>query len=71
MRFPMISDIATTAVISIDMNKTVADALEVMLHQEHRSIIITEPLANLQIHPLFQSFWKFKKSSLKQSLLMF
>ncbi|MBU1216798.1 diguanylate cyclase [bacterium] len=42
MRFPMISDIATTAVISIDVNKTVADALDVMLQQEHRSIVITD-----------------------------
>ncbi|MBA3026005.1 MAG: diguanylate cyclase [Sulfurimonas sp.] len=42
MRFPMIRDIATTAVISIDVNKTVADALDVMLHQEHRSIVITD-----------------------------
>jgi diguanylate cyclase (GGDEF)-like protein len=38
----MISDIATTAVISIDVNKTVADALDVMLQQEHRSIVITD-----------------------------
>jgi diguanylate cyclase (GGDEF)-like protein len=42
MRFPMISDIATTAVISIDVSKTVADALDVMLQQEHRSIVITD-----------------------------
>jgi diguanylate cyclase (GGDEF)-like protein len=38
----MISDIATTAVISIDVSKTVADALDVMLQQEHRSIVITD-----------------------------
>jgi diguanylate cyclase (GGDEF)-like protein len=42
MKFPMICDIATTTVISIDIHNKISDALDVMLHQEHRSIVIID-----------------------------
>lgn len=49
MNFPMMGDIATKSIFSVDINKTIADALDVMLNQEHRSIIVTD-------HHIFKLF---------------
>jgi diguanylate cyclase (GGDEF)-like protein len=42
MKFPTIGDIATKNIVSVDINKTVAEALDVMLGQEHRSIVVVD-----------------------------
>lgn len=40
MKFPLISDIATKEVISVDINNTISTAIETMLEHEHRNIIV-------------------------------
>ena len=42
MKFPLLSDIASTKVISVDVNSSVEDALEVMLKENHRNIIVLD-----------------------------
>ena len=40
MKFPVISDIASTSVVSIDMKESILSAMELMLEQDHRSIVV-------------------------------
>ena len=42
MKFPLISDIASTSVIHIDITAPTADALELMLEHNHRNIIVVD-----------------------------
>ena len=42
MRFPSISDIASTTVIYIDSSASISDAIEMMLENNHRNIIIKD-----------------------------
>ena len=42
MKFPMVSNIATTSVILIDVKMTVSKALDLMLEQNHRSAIVSD-----------------------------
>ena len=42
MRFPNIGDIATTSVVSIDINSTFNEAINKMLENEHRNIIVID-----------------------------
>ena len=42
MKFPIIGDIASTAVISVDINNTISSAMDIMLKYNHRNIIITD-----------------------------
>jgi diguanylate cyclase (GGDEF)-like protein len=42
MRFPTIGEIATTNVISIERDKSVADAIKVMFENEHRNLIVID-----------------------------
>ncbi|MDA3908336.1 MAG: diguanylate cyclase [Sulfurimonas sp.] len=42
MKFPSIGDIATTAVVSIDIHSTFDETMSKMLHHEHRNIIVTD-----------------------------
>ena len=40
MKFPLLSDIASTKVISVDISSSAEDALSVMLHENHRNIVV-------------------------------
>lgn len=40
MRFPSLSDIATTAVISVNINESAAKAIEQMLQHDHRHVVV-------------------------------
>ena len=42
MKFPSIKDIASQTVISVDMNCLVCDALDIMLEQNHRNVIVLD-----------------------------
>jgi diguanylate cyclase (GGDEF)-like protein len=42
MKFPSIGEIATTNVVSIDRNKSVADAIKVIFENEHRNLIVSD-----------------------------
>lgn len=42
MKFPLLSDIASTKVISVDINCSAENALSVMLHENHRNIIVLD-----------------------------
>ena len=42
MKFPIIGDIATVSVISLDIDDTVAHAIEMMIKYEHRSIVVVD-----------------------------
>ena len=42
MKFPTIGEIATTSVVSIERDKSVADAIKVMFENEHRNLIVTD-----------------------------
>jgi diguanylate cyclase len=42
MKFPLLCDIASTKVVSIDVTYTVFDALEMMLKENHRNVIILD-----------------------------
>ncbi|MEA3331379.1 MAG: CBS domain-containing protein, partial [Campylobacterota bacterium] len=42
MKFPSIGDIASSNVISIDINKSVNDAIEKMIHSNHRDIVVID-----------------------------
>ncbi len=42
MRFPQVSDIASTSVISVDITSTVSDALNFMLEKNHRNVIVID-----------------------------
>lgn len=42
MKFPLLKDIASTKVISVDITSSIADALEVMLKENHRNIIVLD-----------------------------
>ncbi|MDX9756146.1 MAG: diguanylate cyclase [Sulfurimonas sp.] len=42
MKFPTIGEIATTNVVSIDRNKSIADAIKVMFENEHRNLIVID-----------------------------
>ena len=42
MRFPIIKDIATTSVVSVDVESSISEAIETMLENDHRSIIVVD-----------------------------
>lgn len=42
MRFPSINDIATTNVITIDINDTASNAIDKMLKHEHRHVVVVD-----------------------------
>ena len=42
MKFPMIGDITSTNVVSVDLDTSIATAIELMLDSEHRNIIVEE-----------------------------
>ncbi|MDD5399865.1 MAG: diguanylate cyclase [Sulfurimonas sp.] len=42
MKFPTIGSIATTSVVSIDINKTISDAIKMMFESVHRNIIVID-----------------------------
>jgi len=42
MKFPLIGDIASTTVVCVDINQTVSDAMDLMLENNHRNIIVVD-----------------------------
>lgn len=42
MKFPSIGDIATTSVITIDINDTASNAIDKMLKHEHRHVVVVD-----------------------------
>jgi len=42
MKFPSIADIATLSIISLDIKETLSRALEIMLEQEHRNLVVID-----------------------------
>ena len=42
MKFPLISDIATTNVISIDIEASISDAIDKMIMHEHRNVLVQD-----------------------------
>ncbi|OHE03142.1 MAG: diguanylate cyclase [Sulfurimonas sp. RIFOXYD12_FULL_33_39] len=42
MKFPSISEIATTEVVSTDINQSIANAMKIMFSHEHRNIIVLD-----------------------------
>ena len=42
MKFPLISDIASTSVVQVDISSSIADALDIMLENNHRSVIVVD-----------------------------
>jgi len=42
MKFPLISDIATTNVITVDINDTVNDAIDRMINNNHRNVVVID-----------------------------
>jgi len=42
MKFPLISDIASTSVVSVDITSSVSDAISMMLEKDHRNIIVMD-----------------------------
>lgn len=42
MKFPSVGDIASRKVVSIDIAKTISDAIEKMIHNEHRDIVVID-----------------------------
>lgn len=42
MKFPIIADIASTSVVSIDINSSVSDTINMMLKHEHRNVIVLD-----------------------------
>ncbi|MBS4068371.1 GGDEF domain-containing protein [Sulfurimonas sp.] len=42
MKFPSIGEIATTSVVSIDIDRTIAEAMKMMFNNEHRNLIVRE-----------------------------
>lgn len=42
MKFPHAGDIASTSVVFIEMNNTISDAIEKMIHNEHRDIVVID-----------------------------
>lgn len=42
MKFPKITDIASTAVVSVDINSPISNAIEMMLQSEHRNVIVVD-----------------------------
>jgi len=42
MQFPIIGDIASTNVVSIDINESIVSAIDLMLKHEHRNIVVVD-----------------------------
>lgn len=42
MIFPKVGSIATTSVVSIDINNKISDAMKKMFNSEHRNILVTD-----------------------------
>ena len=42
MKFPSIGEIATTSVVSVEINDSIANAMDMMLKNNHRNIIVTQ-----------------------------
>ncbi|WP_455756761.1 diguanylate cyclase [Sulfurimonas sp.] len=42
MKFPLISDIASTSVVSVDITSSVAEAIGMMLDKDHRNVIVID-----------------------------
>jgi len=42
MKFPLISDIATTSVISVNISNSISDAIDIMLKSTHRDVIVID-----------------------------
>ena len=42
MKFPLVSDIASTSVISIDIDASISDAIEHMIVNEHRNVVVKD-----------------------------
>ncbi|MFA5427147.1 MAG: GGDEF domain-containing protein [Sulfurimonas sp.] len=42
MKFPSIGEIATTSVVSIDIDRTIAEAMKMMFNNEHRNLIVRD-----------------------------
>ncbi|MEA3229217.1 MAG: diguanylate cyclase [Campylobacterota bacterium] len=42
MKFPLVYDIASTSVISVDISSTISNAIEVMLKSTHRNVIVKD-----------------------------
>ncbi|MCD4668376.1 MAG: diguanylate cyclase [Sulfurimonas sp.] len=42
MKFPLISDIAITSIISIDIKASIAEALDLLLEQNHRNMVVLD-----------------------------
>ncbi len=42
MKFPLIKDIASTSVLSVDIKSKISDALDFLLEQNHRNIIVKD-----------------------------
>lgn len=46
MKFPMLGDIATKEIVSIDQEGRISEAIELILEYEHRNIVVTAPDQN-------------------------
>jgi diguanylate cyclase (GGDEF)-like protein len=42
MKFPSIGEIATTSVVSIDIDRTIAEAMKMIFNNEHRNLIVRD-----------------------------
>ncbi len=49
MKFPLIREIASTDVVSIDISSSIVDAIDVMIKKNHRSIVVSD-------HPKYRVF---------------
>ncbi|OIP55707.1 MAG: diguanylate cyclase [Helicobacteraceae bacterium CG2_30_36_10] len=68
MKFPTLSDIATTAVISVSINDTASKAIEQMLKHEHRHVVVVGKNCNYIISVINILNLKEKKISLETPL---
>ena len=42
MKFPVISDIASTSVVHVDISSSIENALDIMLEHNHRDIVVID-----------------------------
>ncbi len=68
MKFPILSDIASTAVISVNINDTASKAIEQMLKHEHRHVVVIGEDSNYIISVINILNLKAKKINLDTPL---
>ena len=69
MKFPVVSDIASTSVISVDVNSSIENALDIMLENNHRNIVVLDN-ENFRILTVIDVL-NIKKQSLNISMKLF